>query len=154
VSGLDQRPQVSLVRLLTLNEAGEACKLLDDVQTRTDKAVEEVRKDGKYKGPADFGTKVHKLIAKGINDEDDPNYRAEVSGFKSRYADAAYGDKGSIRIDAFENRPEFSTVCIYDPKTGERGLSLPRMLELAQTAQRLFGKAKRLIVIEVRPGQT
>jgi hypothetical protein len=138
---------------MTRDEVKEACDRLKDVQMFTDEAVEEVRKDGRYKGAADFGTKVHKMIADKIRKVNDANFRAEVSGFKSNDAKATYGDKGSIRIDAFENRPESSTVCIYDPKTGERGLSLPRMLELAQTAQRLFGKSERLIVIEVRPGQ-
>ena len=103
-------------------------------------------------GAADFGTKVHKMIADEINGKAEPDYRAEVSGIKSRQAEAKYGTKGSIRIDAFENLAEISTACIYDPKTGERGLSLPRMLELAQTAYRLF-KSKQIIVIEVRPTQ-
>jgi hypothetical protein len=83
-----------------------------------------------------------------------PNYRAEVSGLKSKEADVRYGTRGSIRIDAFENLPEISTVCVYDLKTGERGLRFPRMTELAQTAQRLFGNTpEHIIVLEVRPGQ-
>jgi hypothetical protein len=102
--------------------------------------------------PADFGTKVHKRIADGINSKNKPDYEAEVSGMKSAQAKAKYGQKGSIRIDAYERLAESSTTCAYDPKTGERGLSLPRMKELAQTAYRLFG-TKRIIVVEVRPGE-
>ena len=61
---------------------------------------------------------------------------------------------GSIRMDAYENIPEKSTVCVYDPKTGRRGLSFPRMNELAAAAHRLFGyNPEYIIVIEVRPGQ-
>jgi len=148
-----QKYGITFIGLLTRDEVKKACDRLGNMQALTDEAVEEVRKDGDYKGPADFGTKVHKRIADGVRAQKKPNYRAEVSAFKSNETKARYGDKGSIRIDAFENRPEFSTVCIYDPKTGERGLSLPRMLELAQTAHRLFGKAERFIVIEVRPRQ-
>jgi len=45
-------------------------------------------------------------------------------------------------------------VCVYDPKTGWRGLSFPRMNELAAAAHRLFGyKPNYIIVIKVRPGQ-
>ena len=53
--------------------------------------------------------------------------------------EADYGELGSIRIDAYENVPEKSAVCVYDPKTGWRGLSFPRMNELAAAAHRLFG---------------
>ena len=61
---------------------------------------------------------------------------------------------GSIRMDAYENNREKSTVCVYDPKTGRRGLSFPRMNELAAAAHGLFGyEPKYIIVIEVRPGQ-
>ena len=69
--------------------------------------------------------------------------------------EADYGELGSIRMDAYENVPEKSTVCVYDPKTGWRGLSFPRMNELAAAAHRLFGyKPNYIFVIEVRPGQS
>jgi len=148
----NDKPEVALVGRLTRDEVKKTCNELDDVQGRTDKAVDFVRTKGEYMGPADFGTKVHKMIADGINGENRPDYKAEVSGMKSGQAAAKYGQKGSIRIDAYERLDEISTTCVYDPKTGERGLSLPRMMELAQTAYRLFG-TKRMIVIEVRPGQ-
>jgi hypothetical protein len=152
--GTKEQPEVVFVSRLTRDEVGEACKQLGDVQRRTDEAVAKIREDGEYKGPADFGTKVHKKIAEGINALGKANYRAEVSGFKSTEAKAKYGEKDTIRIDAYEYRRKISTVCAYDPKTGEAGLSLPRMTELAQTAQQLFGKnPKYIIVIEVRPGQ-
>jgi hypothetical protein len=72
---------------------------------------------------------------------------------KSRDEEARYGKAGTVRVDAFENKPETKTVCIYDPKTGERGLSSRRMGELANTAERAFPGTKRIIVVEIRPGQ-
>ena len=67
---------------------------------------------------------------------------------------AKYGAKNSVRIDAYENHRENSTVCVYDPKTGRRGLSFPRMAELAEAARSLFHyNPQHIIVIEVRPGQ-
>lgn len=65
-----------------------------------------------------------------------------------------YATLGSIRMDQYENIPEKSTVCVYDPKTGRRGLSFPRMNELAAAAHRLFDyHPEYIIVTEVRPGQ-
>ena len=152
--GTQMEPEVTFVGLLSRDEVGEVCEQLVDVQKRTDKAVADVRKDVDYKGPAAFGTKVHKEIANGINGLKNADYKAEVSGIKSKQADAKYGEKDSVRIDVYEHIRETSTVCVYDPKIGLRGLSFPRMFELAQTAQRLFGNNPRhIIVIEVRPGQ-
>jgi hypothetical protein len=151
--GTRQEPDAVFVAELTRDEVEKACKQLEDVQKRADAAVAKVRKDGDYEDPADFGTKVHRIIAHGINGENDPNYIAEVSVMKSRMEAAHYGKKDTVRVDVFENRPEISTVCIYDPKTGSRGLSRPRMAELANTAERKFPGTNRIIVIEVRPGQ-
>jgi len=70
------------------------------------------------------------------------------------YIEITYAKLGSIRMDAYENNRKKSTVCVYDPKTGHRGLSFPRMNELAAAAHGLFGyEPKYIIVIEVRPGQ-
>jgi hypothetical protein len=148
--GTESKPEIALVARLTRDEVDKVCEKLGKVQKVTDKAVKKVRDDDDFMGATDFGTKVHKEIAHTINGKGNPNFQAEVSGFKSSQAKAKYGQKDSIRIDAYENRPEISTACVYDPKTGERGLSFPRMMELAQTANRLFGSTK-IIVIEVRP---
>ena len=81
--------EAAWVGRLTREQVGKTCDLLGDVQSRTDDAVEEVRKEGKYNGPADFGTKVHKSFADGINAgrKEHPNYIAEVSLAKSRQAE-------------------------------------------------------------------
>ena len=170
----DEKRPVVFVGSLTRDEVGTACKKFGKVQKITDAAVAKVRADGDYKGPADFGTKVHKEIADAINNKNNPNFRAEQSAIKSALegnsheltlntdnaqednhkSEARYGQLGSIRMDAYENIPEKSTVCVYDPKTGWRGLSFPRMNELAAAAHRLFGyRPKYIIVTEVRPGQ-
>jgi hypothetical protein len=55
-------------------------------------------------------------------------------------------------MDQYENIPAKSGV--YDPKTGRRGLSFPRMNELAAAAHRLFDyDPEYIIVTEVRPRQ-
>jgi hypothetical protein len=169
----EKRPVV-FVGSLTRDEVRTACKKFGKVQKITDDAVAKVTADGDYKGPTDFGTKVHKEIARVINDKNNPNFRAEQSVIKSALegnsrgstlntdnaqednnkSEARYGQLGSIRMDAYENIPDKSTVCVYDPKTGWRGLSFPRMNELAAAAHRLFGYTPRYIIVtEVRPGQ-
>jgi hypothetical protein len=171
--GNEKRPVV-FVGSLTRDEVRKVCDKLPDVQKLTDAAVAKVTTDGDYKGPADFGTKVHKEIADAIRKENDPDFKAEKSVIKTVLEtgrqtsssnsgnaqevdpdmEADYGELGSIRIDAYENVPKKSAVCVYDPKTGWRGLSFPRMNELAAAAHRLFGyKPNYIIVIKVRPGQ-
>jgi len=50
-----------------------------------------------------------------------------------------------------ENVADQGTVCVYDIKTGRRGLSCPRMDEIAFNVHRLYPGTQRIIVIEVRP---
>ena len=171
--GNEKRPVV-FVGSLTRDEVRKVCDKLPDVQKLTDAAVAKVTTDGDYRGPADFGTKVHKEIADAIRRKNDPDFKAEKSVIKTVLEtgrqtsssnsgnaqevdpdmEADYGELGSIRIDAYENVPKKSAVCVYDPKTGWRGLSFPRMNELAAAAHRLFGyKPNYIIVIKVRPGQ-
>jgi hypothetical protein len=122
--------EAAWVGRLTQEEVSKACHQFGDVQRRTDTAVEEIRKEGEYDGPADFGTKVHKRIADGIDAEGGPNYIAEVSLAKSK----AEADDGR-------------------PNSEDEGLSLPRMTELAQTVEKNFPGTRHIIVIEVRPGR-
>lgn len=152
-TGPEGQAELSWVGYVKRDDLEGVCKKLPDVQRFTDEAVKEVREDNEYKGPASFGSRVHKVIADKVEALGDPDFKSEVSAIKSKLA-AKYGEKGSIRIDAYENRPEKSTVCVYDPKTGLRGLSFPRMGELAKAARLLFHyDPQHIIVIEVRPGQ-
>ena len=61
----------------------KVCDKLPDVQKLTGAAVANVKRVGDYKGPADFGTKVHKEIADAIRKENDPNFKAEKSVIKT-----------------------------------------------------------------------
>lgn len=100
-----------------------------------------------------YGTEVHKRLADEINGLDDRTYVAEQSILKSSGADVRYGTEGSVRIDVLEDVNR-DTVCIYDIKTGERILSLPRSVELARETFNAFGKTTaRIIVTEVRPSR-
>jgi hypothetical protein len=57
---------------------------------------------------------------------------------------------GSIRIDIFEDLKNL-TICVYDIKTGMKGLSAKRVAEIAARVYRNFPKTLRIIIMEVRP---
>ena len=80
--GNEKRPVV-FVGSLTRDEVGKVCDKLRKVQELTDAAVANVKGVGDYKGPADFGTKVHKEIADAIKKKNDPNFKAEKSVIKT-----------------------------------------------------------------------
>jgi hypothetical protein len=92
---------------------------------------------------------VHKMIEERIKDENDPNFRAEVSFIKSK--EESYGEPGTKRIDALEKRKRHPTVCVHDIKTGKSKLSLPRMLELATHVQHRYPGTQQIIVTQVSP---
>ncbi len=96
-----------------------------------------------------FGTKVHTRLKQLIDNRYDPNFRAEVS-YAGEEEDADYGESGSIRVDVLE-RLGNGVVCVYDIKTGNRGLEGPRMTTIARKVLKRFPDTRRIIVTEVRP---
>ena len=102
--------------------------------------------NGKVDGTTDF---------RSPEDPEDPNFRAEFSAWKTKAADPGaqpprYGQKGTIRVDVLENRQD-NTVCVYDIKTGERGLLPGRIKEIVQSVLKHYPDAVRIIVTEIRP---
>lgn len=148
----DGRGELDLsgVKLLDRDEVDAACPRLGEVQERTDYAADGVRRSGRYLPPAEFGTAVHTNLKKQIEDLDDPNFRAEVSYVKNE--EENYGRKNSIRIDVLENVGD-GTVCVYDIKTGRRGLSVARTAEIAMNVFKAYKGTQRIIVSEIRPGR-
>ncbi len=91
---------------------------------------------------------MHTNLKSQINNLRNPIFRAEVSYVKAREED--YGTKDSIRIDVLENVGD-GTVCVYDIKTGQRGLSLPRTVEIAKNVFGAYPRTQRIIVSEIKP---
>jgi hypothetical protein len=148
---------ITAVRQLTQEQVKQFCEKYDDVQRRLDEAADKVRTDGKYRDQKDFGTKVHKLFADGINALGDENYIAEVSVYKSLEAagknpnrEPHHGMLDTVRVDALENRPEFKIVCGYDPKTGKKRLTLPRMLEFVTGVKKKYPYTLWIYMMEMR----
>lgn len=144
---------IAMLRTLSRDEVNVLCDRFAEVQALTDNAVAAVRNSGANLSPQQFGTAVHVLVKKAIDGMNDGFLKAEVSFLKGLEADP--GIKGTIRVDAIgrvKKRPD--TVCIYDIKTGIRGLSFPRMLEMVVNSQKAYnGEIRNFIVTEVRPTQ-
>jgi hypothetical protein len=135
--------------LLNRDQVRHACPRLGEVQDRTDRATEIVRAGGGIMSPQQFGTAVHTHLKQQIDRLANLHFRAEVSRVKSEEAETRYGRRGSIRIDVLENVGD-GTVCVYDIKTGQSGLSPKRMAEIAENAFKHFPGTQRIIVTEIR----
>ena len=148
----DGRGELDLsdVKLLDRDKVDAACPRLGEVQNRTDVAAGAIRRSGRHLPPAEFGTAVHSNLKKQIEALDDPDFRAEVSYVKNK--EENYGRKDSIRIDVLENVGD-GTVCVYDIKTGRKGLSVARTAEIATNVFKAFPGTQRFIVSEIRPGR-
>jgi hypothetical protein len=122
-----------------------------EVQSITNHAASLIH-PGAYPTPQAYGTAVHVWIRDEINglgpEPRDGDFRSEISVLKSKAAE--YGEPGSKRGDVYEN-PHTGTVCVYDIKTGEAGLSFARMRELATNVGTFYPGTTRIIVTEVRP---
>lgn len=136
------------VRSLTSAEVESICPRFADVQERTDRLTQDVDRRSPLLNGALRGTMVHSLLKSEIQSLDDPTYRAEISYLKS--IEETYGTAGSVRVDVLEKTNE-KTICVYDVKTGKRGLTIARTIEIAKEVHTAFGGVSSVIVTEVRP---
>jgi hypothetical protein len=96
----------------------------------------------------------------------DPNFVGEMSISRALAADptltrpeairqrkSKYALGGTVRLDLLENVDgKNDLICVYDFKTGAEGLEPDRFLELKEAIRNNFPLAKRLVIIEMRPG--
>jgi hypothetical protein len=144
------------VLALSEKEVGEYCEKLEEVQKLTDKTMEHVRATKPNLSAQAFGTEVHIIIENTVEALKDPNFRATISYLpnltkKPKDRDEEkYATRDSVRLDVMENVGD-GTVCVYDIKTGRRGLSDLRMDVIARAVFTYFPKARRIVVTEIRP---
>jgi hypothetical protein len=143
--------EFSSVRSLNRDEVGQVCPRLGEVQERTDAAAQTVATIGRKLTPQQYGTAVHANLKQQIDDLHNPDFVAERSFAKENRA-ANYGGKGTIRVDVYENVGN-GTVCVYDIKTGQKGLDLSRMSEFASRIYTKYPATRRIIVSEIRPSK-
>jgi hypothetical protein len=146
------------VNVLDREEVENVCRMLEDVQRRTDRIADAVTRENRMTGlpmsRSQIGSAVHVRLKKEIDSLGNPNYRAEVSYWKAR-EDQRYGRKDSIRIDVLENVGD-GLVCVYDVKTGlgrRSGLEPGRMKEIAEHVLKAYPHVRRIVITEVRPSR-
>ncbi|MCV9936208.1 hypothetical protein OIU35_07515 [Boseaceae bacterium BT-24-1] len=147
---------LAFVGNLTAEEAKNACHMLGKVQKLTDDAAEAAGGPRLFSSMATYGTNVHVRFKNFVNDFHNENFRAERSFLKEAAEPTSkeeldIGYPRSVRVDAFEYRPEDRTLCVYDLKTGRRGLSVRRSDILATAAYLGMSKVDRVIMLEIRP---
>lgn len=156
--GVDPRAAIGWAAWLSPEELERACPAQGLVQSMTDIVAATIDRDS-YTAQS-YGTAVHSRLDHDIKGLPNTNLLSEVSllktleetgsSFERNTPFARYGASGSIRIDVFENAGN-NTICVYDIKTGKSSLSVPRMREIAQTANLHFPGTSRIIVTETRP---
>jgi hypothetical protein len=124
-----------------------ACPRHGEVQDRTDAAYDRAMEDATYPNAGEKGTAIHKQLADDIKALKDPNFRAEVSIRESR---DGQNKEGSIRTDVLE-RVGNGTVCVYDVKTGDEGLTRARSIEIARHVYKYYKDTTRILLIQTRP---
>lgn len=144
------KPNQSLTRVdfvgkLSRAETAAVCKRLDTVQTFIDEAMAEARAAGPYPSAAVFGTAVHMRLRDKVRSLHDPSLTAELSIWRQIIESPL--DPTAIRYDVLEDTGD-GPICVYDLKTGRRGLSTARISEFAK---RLGAKGRPIVVIEMRP---
>lgn len=136
--------------LLTKDKTDELCPKRATVQKFFDEAALRHPRSN-YETASTRGTLIHKEVAHRINNLDDPDFRAEVSLIKSKLA--SYGQKGSTRLDVYENTRKDGTVCIHDGKTGDASFSFAEMKRQLFNAYAYYPGTKRVVFTEVRPSE-
>ncbi len=145
---------------VTAQETQDICRKYTETQNLTNEAVD--RMIGKrFRNAADYGTAVHHELKELVAQKGGPFLAAEKSFLKAKeeagifYDENAnlYGKKGTIRVDVLDSSREqdLRTICVYDIKTGRRGLNPYRMFEIAGAVARKHGANMRIIVTEMRP---
>lgn len=138
-------PSLSFVGMLSRADTEAVCTKLEVVQRLSDEAMEEAKLAGPYSSAAVFGTAVHTRLHRKIEKLSNPTLKSELSLLKR--LDEAPLDFSAVRVDVLEDR-EVGPICVYDLKTGRRGLSRARAIEFAA---RLAHRGRPIVIIELRP---
>ncbi|WP_267420882.1 hypothetical protein [Methylobacterium sp. GC_Met_2] len=127
-----------------------ACPRYGEVLAIVNDVTKSVRASGNYRDATDFGNRVHIGVARRVNSQEDPDFKAEIlldpmEGKANPYK------PGNVRLDLLENVRATQTVCVYDHKTGIAEISMARAMQLAANATRNYPYLKRIIIIQVKP---
>lgn len=125
-----------------------ACPKTGEIQTQLDSVAAAVRRSGAYRTPQAIGTAIHVLMDRWAKAQDIADFHSELSILKDGNA-GSYGQSGTSRLDQY-HRPQPTVACVYDFKTGLRGLSWSDWLRYATRSKTFFPETQRIIVIQMR----
>lgn len=104
----------------------------------------------------EWGTKVHYAVkqaveaARAASPLSKDILHAEMS-IIANAGGVSYGTPGSTRLDIFEDRRNvMGAICVYDIKTGQRGIGTNQLKAIAEVIRSNYNGAI-FYVIEVRP---
>lgn len=126
-----------------------ACPKTEELQSRLDAFNAAVRGSGLYRTPAEVGNAVHYRMDQWVKAQKRENLFSELS-IRKNGKEGAYGEAGTSRLDIY-HRPRPTVACIYDHKTGSRGLAWSKAVRYAAAARKYFPETQRIIVIQMRP---
>ena len=150
------------VTTLTATEANQLCTRLPDVQAVVNAAAAELAPLRSTMSAAKWGTLVHSLAKKMI----DARRAAEPEVWGNVFAEISldlsdvpqgenntvrYGKEGSTRLDVLEI-VNAEVVCVYDAKTGKRGLSASRVAQIAAVVEK-FAPGALFVIMELLAGE-
>ncbi|TXM98077.1 hypothetical protein FV222_14995 [Methylobacterium sp. WL103] len=125
-----------------------ACPKTGEIQTQLDAVAAAVRGSGVYRTPQAIGTAIHVLMDRWAKAQDIANFKSELSILKNG-DEGTYGQSGTSRLDQY-HRPQPAVACVYDYKTGLRGLSWSEWVRYATRSKTYFPATQRIIVIQMR----
>ncbi len=128
------------------------CNKFDKAQKLLNEAAKLVGKRGNFDSDAAYGRAVHSKLAELIRKRPGSGLEAELSFVFEGLEDVPPGTKGSVRPDVKQKEEgDDETLCFLDAMTLEQRLRPWYMRKVANYALRTRDKAKRVIVIEIRP---
>ncbi|MDR6634059.1 hypothetical protein J2X72_002859 [Phyllobacterium sp. 1468] len=152
------------VRLATRDEIKRYCPEFDQVQRLADEAAARTGPRSEYSSAATWGTATH-VNMKDLTLEDPDNknlyteesfvkYREEVMEAPDFYQrNPQYPSKNSLRIDTRGQVQHDDTVCVYDLKTGTKGITIPRAIEIYESVKRRIKPMPEVRIVEVNPSR-
>jgi hypothetical protein len=93
-----------------------------------------VRASGSRKKAQDLGHQVHARIATIVDDENNPDFVAEMSYDPMTGDDQRPSAKESFRIDLLDHKRP-TAVCVYDQNAGESVLRTTRAVDIMSVFQ-------------------
>lgn len=150
--GLANRLRFEGVERLTRDEIMKLCGKFDEAQKLLNEAAKLVGDRDNFDSDAAFGRAVHSKLAELITENPQYGLEAELSFVFEGLKEVPPGTKGSVRPDVKQKEEgEDETLCFLDAKTLKQRLRPWYMRKVANYALRTRDKAKRVIVIEIRP---